>query len=271
MKTIETWLPVFPGFYNTIFEPDETSEIDYINSERVNKGLCELEFDAIKFDYEQYENDIAESCCDYIESLLSDKFIKKLKFQKIRSPREYNFINDSVDIEITLTTENIKNIEKYLSDHLELFAKYIYTSYDGFWSHYSNDVDSWLGEDCLYHTHQLGSILQFIIMNENEGDLVYDMYEYCSDTYLYASNYDDCIDKEYCVECKEFVDPAECIGNVCKDCFDIAVYSGDRIVCCKCKTEIVNAWAKRQYQYKLKHHLIKPNEIICNDCELVLA
>ena len=29
MKT-ETYLPVFKGFYGSIFEPDETNEIDYI-------------------------------------------------------------------------------------------------------------------------------------------------------------------------------------------------------------------------------------------------
>lgn len=27
---IETWLPVFPGFYSTIFEADEESEIQWI-------------------------------------------------------------------------------------------------------------------------------------------------------------------------------------------------------------------------------------------------
>ena len=30
-KEINTYLPVFTGFYECIYEPDETSEIDYIN------------------------------------------------------------------------------------------------------------------------------------------------------------------------------------------------------------------------------------------------
>ena len=42
MKKIETYLPLFPGFYGTIFEPYEDSEIDCINEVRKEKGLDEI-------------------------------------------------------------------------------------------------------------------------------------------------------------------------------------------------------------------------------------
>ena len=53
--SVGTYLPVFPGFYNTIFEfNDEDQEIDYYNDERESKGLSELEYDQFDFDYRAY-------------------------------------------------------------------------------------------------------------------------------------------------------------------------------------------------------------------------
>ena len=42
-KEINTYLPVFTGFYEGIYEPDETSEIDYINELRNEKNLKNIE------------------------------------------------------------------------------------------------------------------------------------------------------------------------------------------------------------------------------------
>jgi len=36
--TTDTWCPVFSGFYNTIWEADTESEIDYVNTEREANG-----------------------------------------------------------------------------------------------------------------------------------------------------------------------------------------------------------------------------------------
>ena len=58
MKT-ETFLPVFKGFYGSIFEPDETNEIDYINELRAEKELPEIDYDDCKFNYSEYYKDVS--------------------------------------------------------------------------------------------------------------------------------------------------------------------------------------------------------------------
>ena len=84
MKKIETWLPVFPGFYGTYYEPDEKNETEYINDEREKNKLTELPYDAIIFDYREYENNISELACNVIESELSE-FVTKIVYQKLAS------------------------------------------------------------------------------------------------------------------------------------------------------------------------------------------
>ena len=42
--SFETYLPVFTGFYGTIFEPDESSEIEGINELRESKGLKPIDY-----------------------------------------------------------------------------------------------------------------------------------------------------------------------------------------------------------------------------------
>jgi hypothetical protein len=273
MKTIATWLPVFPGFYSTIFEPDEENEIDYITSQRNDNNLPELPFEAYNFDYAYYFNNTAISCCNFIENELKD-FVTSIKFDSVNSPREYNFANDSIFCEISLSDENIKAIKHYLFENTNLFTEYIkskYTSYDGFLSSYSNDGTEWLAniDDCLAHTHKLGSILEFIVRNlwSNSYDIEGAMFESCSDCYLSVSNYEDCCNSVYCTECKTFVKKENAISSTCKDCYDYKSQSFEIIVCSECHTEIINAWSKRQFQVELKLGHIK--KVVCNDCLLL--
>lgn len=266
MKTINTWLPVFPGFYSTIFEPDEECEIYHINDLRTENDLPPLPFEAIKFDYEGYQNDVAESCCNIIERELSD-FITSLKFQSVSSPREYNFRNDSVNIAVELSEDNEKTIKKYLLDNNEDFRKYIknrYTSCDGFMSFYSNDSNDWfLDADLLEHDHKLGSVLEFIceMLGINDETLYYNM-----EAYLSAINYDECITKPYCAVCNEFF--AGPNKNICPDCIEAGRANADYIFCCKCHEEIQNKQEKRHFALAVKLHEVDYDKIVCNDCSL---
>ena len=47
---IETYCPLFPGFYNTVFEPYEDDEIYSFNQEN-DKNLSYVDF---KWDYDDY-------------------------------------------------------------------------------------------------------------------------------------------------------------------------------------------------------------------------
>jgi len=231
MKKIDTYLPLFPGFYCTIFEPDETIEIDNIERQRAENGVNDLpdDFDFLQYlDYEQYRNDTAESFNDALEAeLVTLGFVSGMDFQEVISPKYYNFSNDSVNVEIKLSPENEKNIRKYLLDHKEEFERYIkerYTSRDGFISHYSNDSDDWLSFELDENGHVLGTLLEFIC--GVEGISVDELY-YFVESYLQISDnqtYIDLSSRFYCAECESFVDEDHFHGplNVCDDCVAFA-------------------------------------------------
>jgi len=171
----DTWLPVFSGFYETIWETYDAEEqkIEHINEIRVQNGLGEISRDDIDWNYSEYAQDVARQFTRQIEDKLKTLgMIKACAMQKLVSPREYNYRNDSVNVEITLSASNVKTIEKYLDANLVEFQKYLrgtYSSYDGFISRHSNSSDAWISdlETTLADSHKAGSVLQFILLNEN--------------------------------------------------------------------------------------------------------
>jgi hypothetical protein len=219
-KIGQTYLPVFPGFYGTYFEPDEANEIDQINTERKLNNLEPLEYQDLDFDYSNYKIDTARECVNFVEDLLSDlKIVKKIKFEKLVSPREYNFENDSIYVEVEFFPENLS---KYINEHFDSFKKYIkgnYTSYDGFLSYHSNDADDWregtenFTEFSDYH--KLGSCLEFVCrdyynenVDESENDVVLDMYDYVSENVNFSvKDYEYETTKVKCPICGEFYLP----------------------------------------------------------------
>jgi len=269
MKTIETYLPIFPGFYETMFEPYEDNEIDHFNDLRIENKLTPVTYDQFKFDYEEYENSIGKQCCVFIENQLSS-YISEIKFQSICSPREYNFANDSINCEVLLSDENILSIKNFIESHSKEFETYIkdnYSSYDGFFSHYSNNPNEWINEldKALEHKHQLGSILNFICLclDVNESD----MFEACSDIYFQPENSEDLEYNEFCPVCKEFVSVNSFAGNCCTTCRDEKISNFELFLCSKCKDEITNVQEKRHLTYQLLHGLTLYSEILCNKCQ----
>jgi len=203
MKTLknETWLPIFPGFYNTLFEPDESNEIEDINSLRKERGLKEISFDDVDFDYDSYRNEISLCCVKFIEEKLKKLgIIKKIIFQEMHSPNFYNYSNDSINIEVEYLFENLS---KYVNNNKDKFCVYLkkeYTSRPGFMSFYSTSFDEWSKDTENFtqfdNEHFFGSILKFICLNEEISED--DMFEYCQDfgaTFISATNYDELLVK----------------------------------------------------------------------------
>lgn len=203
MKTFKTFLPVFPGFYNTIFESDyEDQEVNDINNQRSEKGLKPIAFDDCIFNYAEYEKNVSQECTYFIEYELKKlNVITSMKFEALISPKEYNFYNDSINIEVNLTDENIKVIKKYIFDNLDMYKQYLkdnYTSCSGFISFFPNDLEGWqeLTNDFNNFdekSHLLGSILEFICeINNIDQDEMYDNIETIN---ICVDNYDELIDE----------------------------------------------------------------------------
>lgn len=160
-KNVETWLPLFSGFYNTIWELDT----DYILDD--NNKL--VPFDRMILDNKTWEKDVCEHIIEELNCELSD-FSLRMRFQNISSPNYYNFANDSCNVIVDVDE---KAISKYIYENEAAFEDYLrekYTSYDGFHSSYSNKLIDWEEDtkrfrDYSEGPHLLGAILQFICEN----------------------------------------------------------------------------------------------------------
>lgn len=195
MKTYNTFLPIFNGFYNSIFEADgEDSEIDYINDEREKIDLESITYDDCEWDYKEYNERVSKKCVEVIADELSDLLgDMNITFESLQSPKYYNYYTDSINIEIEM--EGLDVILAYLEKNCEKFADYIfgnYSSYDGFMSFMSNNSDVWIedinnGEDL---SHRLGAVLNFIL--RNEGYTTEDLYNGLDEeNYIVPTNIDE--------------------------------------------------------------------------------
>ena len=194
MKTIETYLPLFSGFYGTYWEGDDKieQEIEHLNELRAVKGLEPIDYDACQFDYKDYEMQVVKGIAQYLERELVG-FVNNITIQGVVSPREYNFYNDSANVVITLSKGNIELINSYLSIHSTEFAAYLkerYTSCSGFISSYPNNIEEFMEGEPLEHKHKLGAILDFIC--ECEGIEEINAY-YNVEAYIQVSNYSELI------------------------------------------------------------------------------
>lgn len=88
------------------------------------------------------------------------------------SPREYNFSTDRIFIKVSSEVVQALWAESVKDNHVTL-AKQIkasFTSYDGFWSHYSNDLATWLEKPVLEYDHnELMTLLVSVLSIHSPG------------------------------------------------------------------------------------------------------
>lgn len=188
LKTFATYLPIFTGFYNTIFdESDSFVEYETDNEsefrERYPEVPEEIPWDFIQRNFWECIDchggnlAVAKACANTLPGLLPD-YVKSVEFEELRSPREYNFDTDAVNLKITV---DVSAIRKFLKENRDAFAAWLkrrYTSRGGFMSSYPNDLKSWCDDTKNFSDmdgHYCGAVLAFIASEEME-DPVLDMY-----------------------------------------------------------------------------------------------
>ncbi len=217
MKTfkIETYLPLFKGFYcNPWTEDNEALEIEHCNQIREENGLNEIDPNLIEFDYKEYYERISMDICNEVENKLED-YITAITYQKLVSPKYYNYQNDSINVEVELSEKDLEKIRTTIKENYAEFEAYIkdrYTSSSGFVSSYPNDAESWLEvlkiDSLKSNGHYLGAFLDFIvIVEEIKEEEIYEIESMCI---FEVKNIDDVENKETCEECKQFVGNCLC-------------------------------------------------------------
>ena len=145
MKTITTWLPNFPGFYESILSGQIDREMDMAIEmlQEENEGM---EWDEAyekfekDFDYRKAQLAVAQG---YMEVWAETFEIPNMKFESIDSPREYNFTTDRLGIQVPedfMMQLRERCMVGDLTDEFDEVLKKNFTSYDGFMSFYSNDA-----------------------------------------------------------------------------------------------------------------------------------
>ncbi len=233
-KRIEkTWLPIFPGFYGTVFEPSEDNEIQYLNDIRVENGLSELDynaFDSIGFDYKEYYSEVAKKCTAVVcDELMRLGFINSYEFDAIDSPKEYNFRNDSINVSLGYSNKNAKALYAYVKLNLDSFTQHVKehcSSRDGFISFHSNQAVEWLLDTKNFQRFddmfKLGFVLEWALVHSLEVDEPYYwLYENIVDyATLHINDFTKATELNYCIECDEFIVVNEWVDavNMCKEC-----------------------------------------------------
>jgi hypothetical protein len=233
---IETFLPFFPGFYESVLHnPDmdyhlwrELVSVDdrlprelFLEwSEKSRSPYTELECR-----WEDYQNDIAKAYCAVVEEYINDNQVLRdgvqINYSHIWSPKYYNFETDRLYCDLII---NAPDAIQYCADHAEAFEKYLterFKSRDGFISFMSYDPVDWT-DASEWDSRHPGHIIEFILQNEYGRDTInqfalealekVDYSEYCS----FHTELEEFLDSDRCAEiareytkqkwqCKEYI------------------------------------------------------------------
>lgn len=169
---IETYCPLFPGFYGTHLEPNEENEVYSHNQEYGT----DLDYDDFDWHYEDYRERIARAFVARFEREFQDIMPVEIKYQSISSPAYYNFSNDTINIEVDIDFDRLMEI---VNEEKENIAEYIldnYTSRDGFNSFHSNNVDVWCNPEYVmeFIQHRVGALMEALALQHiDKDDIIY--------------------------------------------------------------------------------------------------
>lgn len=171
-RNYETFCPLFPGFYGTVFEyQNEGEDIDSYNEE--NK--TDLKWEDFDFDYRDYESRISNAFVNRLETELNQFLPITLTYQSICSPKEYNFANDSINIVAKLDLKQLIGLIKERKEQATQYFKDKYTSCSGFISFHSPNIENWLNAAYILEkpAHRIGALLDCLCFIEISQDDIY--------------------------------------------------------------------------------------------------
>lgn len=140
----------------------------------------------------------AQTYTDCFETWLDDLDIKlDLKYSGMSSPKEYNFSTDRIFANVPLS-QMIKLYRALDKNVLRETIEKRFTSYDGFISYYSNDLDEWIKEKPLkeWDCNQWGAVLLAAIGDNEilEWEILDNDYGYetiCNDIWNKIAEWED--------------------------------------------------------------------------------
>lgn len=156
--------------------------------------------DCIDTDFPTYKKDVCKSYTDgYLEmvnDLLDSDFTSKDEDITMTSPIYYNFRSDKIFCEIEWKDENTQKLLELVNTYKKELTPLIkdnFTSYDGFISFVSNNIDDWIDgiqdpSDKNWEDY-VSILIRFLLEITTNNDVECVLYEYVTDNNIYYENY----------------------------------------------------------------------------------
>lgn len=182
---VHTFLPLFSGFYNSIWDyniyDEETQIIESYNEEN-GTDLDWSDFNWT-YDFVGYSKEITEGIMNAIKEEFPG-LVVSYEFEELIQPKEYNFNTDSIDIILEVDKAVLLSLIGGAREKLTEKIKENYTSCSGFYSSYSNDLNKWISaieneDDSI--KHKVGAIIGMLYEDDFEESSILEQvqaYEY---------------------------------------------------------------------------------------------
>ena len=154
-------LPFFPGFYESDLENGDTAywaikeELEYYRTDYAYDNpdeqaiYAQLEEDDLDFNYADYEKDVRDAWVESFRGRVPE-FVLSVEDVEMTSPKYYNFETDRVWADVELRDDWMDAVREFMvenADWLRDRIKKDWTSYDGFMSFMSNNLDNLSHDD----------------------------------------------------------------------------------------------------------------------------
>lgn len=158
--TVLAALPWFPGFYNSILDDlmDRTIEMEMEETGETYDEIMD------RYSAHLAMHAIAKA---WVKGFAKETGIP-MELEEVQSPREYNFTTDRLFVRIPIDT--IEQIASQMDDApLRETIRKNHSSYDGFISYYSNDLDDpeWQKPVRDWDLNQLGTLLEAKLLQDD--------------------------------------------------------------------------------------------------------
>lgn len=166
MKTLETVIPFFPGFYESELDSMIDREVESV-MENEEKTYEEIED---QLNYQTARLAISKA---WVNAFNQETGFN-LEFDSISSPKEYNFTTDRLFAKVSIDeVEKAREICNKNSKQFQEFLDNNFKSYDGFISFYSNYADDWDKEtEDLDHNEVMSYLAVACLVENDESDIL---------------------------------------------------------------------------------------------------
>lgn len=171
---LEFEVPGFWGFYESNYVYSGDLEYMFFNDyDSLDSKTKELYQRFVDYEMDwQIDQDFIENVCKAYVDAFNNTMSEVLphwnpaEFNLCSMPKYYNFESDRCFAKSIFSNDVISDIEDYLNKHRDSFVEYIrkrFTSCDGYFSNYSNDIKDWEMPLHKMDYNELGAVIHFIL------------------------------------------------------------------------------------------------------------